>query len=116
MDMECPCRRCRRPYQPTLENLYRGSPYWWYCPACQSERERGELQRTLRTQLTIAMGRSHLLHRRLSQGREPERVAADVETLERALAELRTAVGQLEEMPLLRGMGRPRENRRHHVQ
>lgn len=116
MDMECPCRRCRRPYQPTLENLYRGSPYWWYCPACQSEREWGELQRTLRTQLTIALGRSHLLHRRLRQGREPERVAADVEALEHSLAELRAAVERLDETPLLQEAGRLRENRRYHVQ
>jgi hypothetical protein len=114
--MECPCRRCRQLFQPTLESLYRGSPHWWYCAACQSEQEWGELQHTLRTQLTIAMGRSHLLYRRLSQGREPERVAADVEVLERALAELRAAVGQLEETPLLRGLGRLGESRRYHVQ
>lgn len=78
--------------------------------------EWNELQRTLRTQLTIAVGRSQLLHRRLGQRREPERVAADMEVLERALAELRTTVGQLEETPLLRGVGRRSENGRHHVQ
>jgi hypothetical protein len=116
MDMECPCRRCRRPFQPTIESLYRGSPHWWYCPDCQSEQEWGELRRTLRTQLTIALGRSRLLHRRLRQEREPERVAADVEALERALAELRTAVERLDETPLLQGVGRPRENRRDYLQ
>jgi hypothetical protein len=94
--VECPCRRCRRHFRPTVENLYRGSPYWWYCPACQDAQRRAELQRALRTQLTVALGRAHLLRRRLGQGSDSARVAADLEVLECALAELRTVVGQLE--------------------
>ena len=96
--------------------LDRGSPRWWYCPECQSEQAWGDLQRTLSTQLTIALGRSHLLQRRLNQGREPERVAADVEELERALAELHTDVERLDETSLRHGLRRRRENGRHHVQ
>jgi hypothetical protein len=99
-----------------MESLQRGSPHWWYCPDCQGEQEWGELQRILRTQLTIALGRSHLLQRRHNHGREPERVAADIEELQRALAELHTAVERLDETPLLQSLGRRRENGRHHIQ
>jgi hypothetical protein len=93
--VECPCRRCRRLFQPTVESLYGGSPYWWYCPACHAT----ELQRGLRIQLTVAQGRAQLLRRRLGQASDPERVAADLEVLEGALAELRTVVGRLERVP-----------------
>src|SRR4051812_33762779 len=116
MDMELPCRRCQHLFQPTVESLERGSPHWWYCPGCQSEREWGELQHTLRNQATIVLGRSHLLHRRRNQGSEPERVAADVERLERALATLRTAIARLDETPLRHAVEGLRESGRDHVQ
>jgi hypothetical protein len=82
--MECPCRRCRRLFWPKEASLRRGSPYWWYCPACQSAQRWVERQDALRTQLTVALGRAHLLRRRLSQGCAPARVAADLDVLERA--------------------------------
>ena len=90
--MECPCRRCRRLFRPTAECLNSGSPHWWYCPACQDEQRRPEAQQALRLERTVAQGRAH--PRRLRQGSDPERVAADLEDLERVLAELWTVVGR----------------------
>jgi hypothetical protein len=53
----------------------------------------------LRNQLTVAQGRAQLALRRLKQGKDPERVTADLEVLERTLAELGTIVGDLERVP-----------------
>jgi hypothetical protein len=89
--MECPCRRCRRLFRPTAECLNSGSPHWWYCPACQDEQRRPEAQQALRLGPTVAQGRAH---RRLRQGSDPERVPADLEDLERVLAEFWTVVGR----------------------
>lgn len=89
--MECPCRRCRRLFRPTTESLNSGSPHWWYCPACQVEQRRSEVQQQLRLERTLAQGRGYP-HRRLRQESDPERVAADHEDLERVLAELGTVV------------------------
>jgi hypothetical protein len=76
--VECPCRRCRRLFRPTLESLYSGSPYWWYCPACQDQQCPPEAQQALGNQLSAAQGQAHL-HRRLGQESDPERVAAELE-------------------------------------
>ncbi len=58
MDVECPCRQCRCLFQPTLESLSRGSPYWWYCPACQDQQCGVAPPHALRIQLTVALGRA----------------------------------------------------------
>ena len=90
--MECPCRRCRRLFRPTTECLNSGSPHWWYCPACQDEQHRPEVQQALRLERTVAQGRAH--PRRLRQEIDPERVDADLEDLERVLAGLGTVGGR----------------------
>lgn len=35
MPIEIACRRCGQPFTPTTEDLRRGPPVWWYCPACR---------------------------------------------------------------------------------
>ena len=40
-----------------MESLSRGSPYWWYCPACQDQPCRVAPPHALRIQLTVALGR-----------------------------------------------------------
>jgi hypothetical protein len=93
--MERPCRRCRCLFQPTEESLRRGSPHWWYCASCYRRRHRV----LLRNYLTVAQGRAQLMRHRLRQGADPQRVATDLEILERALAELGTVVEDLERVP-----------------
>jgi hypothetical protein len=95
--MECPCRRCRRLFRPTTECLNSGSPHWWYCPACQDEQGLPEAQQAPRLEPTVAQGRAH--PGRLSQGSDPERVATDLEDLERVLTELWTVVGRRKRAP-----------------
>src|SRR5215217_2252483 len=104
--MECPCRRCRRLFRPTTECLNSGSPHWWYCPDCQDEQRRSESQQALCLESAMAQGRGHAL-RRLRQGSDPERVAADLEDLERVLAEPSSVAGRRKRASALKAARRP---------
>lgn len=95
--MERPCRRCQRLFHPTEESLRRGSPHWWYCSSCYRQHHRV----LLRNHLTVAQGRAQVMRRRLRHGADPERVATDLEILERTLATLGSVVEELERVPTL---------------
>lgn len=41
MPVELPCRTCGQPFVPTLEDLRRGPPHWWYCERCRPTQDRG---------------------------------------------------------------------------
>jgi hypothetical protein len=84
--MEHLCQRCRRLFHPTEESLVRGSPYWWYCRAC----EREQRWATMRNQHTVAQG---------GAGAEPQRVAAELKVLKRTPAKLGPVVADLERTP-----------------
>jgi hypothetical protein len=36
MPIEICCRSCGQPFTPTAEDLRRGPPHWWHCPACRA--------------------------------------------------------------------------------
>ena len=93
--MEHLCQRCRRLFHPTEESLVRGSPYWWYCPAC----ERAQRWATMRNQHTVAQGGVELLRPHLEQGNDPQRVATELKVLKRAPAKLGPIVAGPERTP-----------------